>query len=592
MTRHDDGTQLLLRGVAVAIAVLAVVDPAVRLKRHDRSVVAVTAGAGDSARAARVRAALARDFDVVPGALPGASAMVVVGDAIPPVWDEFDGPAFAVRASPRAPRIVIERMETPARLAPGALARVGVHLHALGAKGRVVQVTLHAGDVAVDRVDVPVTDDDARMRTTLEAPALAESPLVVRAEAAIAGVDDATTHADGALLVDRRPARILFYDARASWMATFVRRAAERDARIAPASRVMTSTGVSAASGAPPPRLDGTSLRDAFDVVVVGAPDALAARDVAALDAFLRRRGGAVVVLLDMPESGAWATLANVGRLGSRDAGAAVPVRPAAPLAVRDSIVLRATELAWPAPIPTAAEVLAAAGPAEPMLWAAPVGAGRIVVSGALDAWRYRDADQGAFDRFWPDLLVNEAARAVPAVDVRVTPQVARPGDRMSVAVTLRDAALSVTRGEAGGRSDVVEGWLHSRTGAKHPVRLIPDGAPGRLVAEVIAPDAPGAYLVVVRSAAGADSIAVAVRADAKAPNGTPGDALSAWVASRGGQVITEDALGTLAGAVAAATRAEPRVIVAYPMRSPWWIVPFALLLATEWLLRRRRGLA
>jgi MYXO-CTERM domain-containing protein len=29
-----------------------------------------------------------------------------------------------------------------------------------------------------------------------------------------------------------------------------------------------------------------------------------------------------------------------------------------------------------------------------------------------------------------------------------------------------------------------------------------------------------------------------------------------------------------------------------HPMRSPWWIVPLALLLAFEWWSRRRSGLA
>jgi hypothetical protein len=29
-----------------------------------------------------------------------------------------------------------------------------------------------------------------------------------------------------------------------------------------------------------------------------------------------------------------------------------------------------------------------------------------------------------------------------------------------------------------------------------------------------------------------------------------------------------------------------------HPMRSMWWLLPFALALSSEWWLRRRRGLA
>jgi hypothetical protein len=38
--------------------------------------------------------------------------------------------------------------------------------------------------------------------------------------------------------------------------------------------------------------------------------------------------------------------------------------------------------------------------------------------------------------------------------------------------------------------------------------------------------------------------------------------------------------------------RVVPRAETWHPMRSAWWIIPFALALSGEWWLRRRRGLA
>jgi hypothetical protein len=54
-------------------------------------------------------------------------------------------------------------------------------------------------------------------------------------------------------------------------------------------------------------------------------------------------------------------------------------------------------------------------------------------------------------------------------------------------------------------------------------------------------------------------------------------------------------------GAVAASADAAARALeameagniqrTARPMRSPWWILPFATLLCAEWTLRRRAGM-
>ena len=47
---------------------------------------------------------------------------------------------------------------------------------------------------------------------------------------------------------------------------------------------------------------------------------------------------------------------------------------------------LSVTEIAWPAALPPGAAVLASADQ-RPAIWRTPTGPGRLVVSGALDAW-------------------------------------------------------------------------------------------------------------------------------------------------------------------------------------------------------------
>src|SRR6185436_1633434 len=98
---------------------------------------------------------------------------------------------------------------------------------------------------------------------------------------------------------DERRWTVLFHDPRPSWMSTFVRRSIERDSRFVVASRVATSRNVSASAGRPPAGLTDRRSLSVFDVIVVGAPDALSAADVASLEDFMRRRGGSVVLLVD-----------------------------------------------------------------------------------------------------------------------------------------------------------------------------------------------------------------------------------------------------------------------------------------------------
>jgi len=606
--------RLGLRGAAIAIAVAALVDPVFTVSRFDRALIAVVAGpsSADSALATRVRTMLSRDHVVVPEAIGAADGLVVVGDALPGAVPGFRRPSFAVVGEP-GPSVTIERVVAPRASSPDAAVGVNVIVRGRRARGRILEVSLVVGDATVDRATSALITDDDVVAVSLSAIAAAASAPALRVVARLMGSAGEVT-ADAPLDFAPRRWNVLFHDGRPSWMSTFVRRAVEHDARFAATSRVLTSTNVATDAGTPPARLDAPGVRANYDVIVIGAPDALSDRDVAALDDFLRRRGGSVVLLLDARTAGPYDRLAATGDWSVRDGGpelrlSAVSVaqaggsRPAAPAigiaaaGPAEAALLRATEIAWPVALPAGAVALVADTAARPVIWSAPVGAGRLTVSGALDSWRFRDPSTSEFDSFWTGVIADEAARALPPLRVTMNPAVARPGEPVDVSVVLRDAALAAAARLPSSTSATVEARLlgpdtanAAPTGVS--IRLLPHGSVGHLAGTFRAPAMPGDYRITVRSGPVGASAPLIVRADASVASGRARDALDPWVASRGGQVFPESELSRLGPAIRSAIAPEPRAEPWHPMRSPWWIVPFALLLSAEWWLRRRRGLA
>jgi hypothetical protein len=66
---------------------------------------------------------------------------------------------------------------------------------------------------------------------------------------------------------------------------------------------------------------------------------------------------------------------------------------------------------------------------------------------------------------------------------------------------------------------------------------------------------------------------------------------LDALAAAFGAVQVPAGDEATLAAAIEGRMAPEVTRAAVTPMRSPWWIVPFAACLAGEWWLRRRRGL-
>jgi len=233
---------------------------------------------------------------------------------------------------------------------------------------------------------------------------------------------------------------------------------------------------------------------------------------------------------------------------------------------------LEASETLTFAPAPVI-RVLAANAAREPVVMVAPVGAGRLLISGALDAWRYRANHDAAFDRFWQAAIAGLAAVSPPAVDVAVDPAVVAPGADAEVRVRIRGDAATV-----------------SATLGTDPIRLWPDAEPGSFRGSFVAPADIGTAGIAVTadSATGVGRFIVAAGARRARAAGAP---LSLLAASHGGVDVAADDLSSLVRTIRRDI-AAPRVpTTRRPMRSVWWMVPFAACLGGEWWLRRRRGL-
>jgi hypothetical protein len=478
---------------------------------------------------------------------------------------------------------------------------------------------LFAGDVPIDRAERTITQDRERFFVPLQfVPHSAGAPAL---RVAVEVADHAPlTRSTADVAIDVRDERwnVLFLDRRPSWMSTFVRRAIEGDPRFLVTSRVVTSRNVSTDAGAPPAALDDRGALSDFDVIIVGAPESLSERDVSGLDNFLRIRGGGAVLLFDQRETGVYSRWLGLGAWSSISGRDIVSLRTVA----ADSLFLNASEFIWPAALPPGARPVAltysafpdtlsaaargtpagserdAPGAPEPdslhaqaVIWRTAVGAGRVVVSGALDAWRFRDSSGTGFEGFWRRIVAEAAEAAVQPIQLALSQSVLRPNEPTEVRVTLRNAALHESATSAAVVRSAVSARIEMPDSAL-PIRLWPSGTAGALSGTLRAPAAPGRYRVTVMSDGINAHTTLIVSGDAAAPAAAEDDVMRGWATSRGGDVFASRQLANLLAAVRATVRPERRVEVWHPMRSLWWILPFALLLGAEWWMRRRRGLA
>jgi hypothetical protein len=590
----------LLRAAAVAIAVAALIDPPLALMARSHPRLAVTVLQPADATAARVRERLARDlradFDVVRGPDPDAAAAVVIGDRYPARPSAFAQTTSTVTMDGSGPGlgVRITSVKAPRAVPRGTTIQLEVDLDGSAANGSMSVVTVSAGavghpDVDVARASHTWTAANRRVSLRLDAVPLDLPPWHLRVR--LSAGTQATAATSDVLVEEAAPLRVLFYEPRPSWIATFVRRALERDPRFAASGLGYASRGIRISSG-DEASLDPPTLRQVA-AVIVGGLDRLSVADRDLLDRFARARGGSLVLLPDAPiRSGPardWLPANPRQVLLER----AVPLSVTAPLpAIQAAEILtfsgaRVLGATVPGATVPGAKVLArVSGSGDPVVTVTPHGAGRLLVSGALDAWRYRAENDAAFDRFWRSAIAGMALATPPPVNVEITPAVIPPGETARVVVRIHRSALAAAPAGPLGVS--------ARLDTGEPIRLWPEPGADVFSGSFVA-GGPAVQRVAVSagedeatSVSGSALAAIDPAARRAEPIAPP---LAMLAASRGGIDVTPEHLSDLEAHLRREVSAPPVRSTTHPMRSGWWILPLAGCLGGEWWLRRRRGL-
>lgn len=585
-------TGLILRWFGVAIALLALIDPAVVSTRQRPAPVRlmVVESAGVATGLERAEAVKRRLVENLRGRIDvsdrqRAAAIVLIGDRPPATlpWEELPISTVALHAA-SSPNVRIIRVDEPPAAPLRQAAVVEAEFEATGMSGKTSPILLEDRGIVAARAEHRWTKDRERFRARLRyAPASAG---IHRVTVSAAPLPEETTTADNmadaAVLVDERPLRILAYEPRPSWNATFVRRALEADGRFSVAALVRSSRGVTVRSGGAPMALTAASL-EGFDVVIVGAPEELRSSEVDVLSTFSARRAGGVLFLPDRLPAGPYAGVLPA------EGFAEMLVENPVELAALNSSDIRASELLVAQGVSPAASTLAAvdrSGQPAPVSLTWTHGTGRMILWGALDAWRFRSERDSAFTRFWQGTVADLAMGAPEPVSVEISPRIAAVDEQVLVRATLRSTEFT-----AGGERIVmpaVAAALLKDGGVRQPIRLWPTAELGIFEGYTVASQA-GSYEIEATAGRHAGRASVIVESSPRRAGADDTGALKLIAESTGGVAVQADDMAPLESHLRKLAGQSERVMVR-PMRSPWWLAPFALCLCAEWALRRRRG--
>ena len=551
-----------LRLAALLIAVAAIVDPVFTLRWPTPLPVEVVLPptseptfADASGLRDAVLATLDHTINVGRGETP--QAVIALGDAkftrVPEV------PVFVVPIG-SAPRI--QAVSAPAVSAWwGQQPMVSATFRATGMKGRTTtfKLAVSEGATLATIPHVWKTEDETFVASFAFAPS---APGVTRLR--VTADSDGDSAADIVVnTVDRR-ARVLVFEPRPSWAAGFVRQAIEADPLFDVRAIARTSRGIlTRTAGAPESVL--TLDPDSVDVVLVGGLEALTPEEIDVLRRFAERRGGSVVLIPDtrLPEKVRHA-------FGLGDLHEALLERP---IALRQgNLKVKASEVLRPARSDGSTDAF----------FVAPRGQGQVLLSLALDAWRYRADTTASFDAFWRAAGAEAAMASVPAVSIRLEPSLVRPGDEVTLTATLRSV-------EPPEQLPAARAALIEANGTVQPLRFWPGTTATEYVARFAAPAA-GRYNVRVdlEGLPRHDTVLV-VAADAARPAADRAGELALLASMTGGQVFAGGDIARVTQVVRTLPAAsESRAV--HPTRSPWWMLAFTACLCTEWAIRRKRG--
>jgi hypothetical protein len=287
---------------------------------------------------------------------------------------------------------------------------------------------------------------------------------------------------------------------------------------------------------------------DSLDVIIVGGLDRLSTADVRALERFMRERGGAVVLVPD-----ARVDAGPARELMPPQATERLLERPATLSMKGGAAALGASELLLLGSAGVEGEVVAAAADESPVVLSLPRGRGRVFISGAMDAWRYRASGDRGFDRFWQAAAAALALAAPPPIDVRISPPALRPLERGVGSVRLRPGGAAAVAASVDG--EIIRLWPEPEAGTYRGT-FTARKTPGRMSVEVTAAgDRPD---TTVRDVAVEEGIEAPVQA------GVP---LALLAASHRGIDVTPERLDELARFVRDTITAPDADAVARPLR-------------------------
>ena len=580
MTRARTGASALLRVMAIAIAIGGAADPVISMnqtppRRWTVSIMAPTEHDAALASVAALKRALrfssdaaVRDADTRLTCDANEVCVIVAdGSTLVPLPVDRKGPTAVIHVTdPASPNMALTDAAVSARQDPRAAGRIQLRLNGLGVSGAQTLVTVFDGAIPVGSTTHQWTGD-GDVSLALDWWPIADGPRILRVEAAPVPTERARAdnQIEVAVDVEARAVPVLVYDARPSWASVFVRRALESDARFTVQHRARLGPNLS--SGTATARLDRGAL-DEPSVVVIGGPEALRADEVELIDRYVRVRGGSLLLLPDR----------GLNDAASRWIGSGWKehLSPSAS-AVGGLVASELLRIERVGPL----EQILGVSDNVPTIVLSPSGQGRVVVSGAMDSWRYRDAGDANFEDFWRS-LVGRLAQSSAALTLEL-PESLAPSTT-DVPVIVRHRAFDTTS------EVVVRAEAHCEAGVS-PIRLWPTGEVGVFEGQLHAPLAGRCRITASTGDGRSASAALGVSRGPGLGATRAIAALTHLANESSGLMVKSGEESKVAQFLESLPSSPPAPTPVHPMRSAWWMLPFAFCLGGEWWVRRRQGL-
>ena len=529
-----------------------------------------------------------------PDVRPPRDQRIVVGDAAPVLAALRHRPALAALAL-ASPSLTIEAIAAPVHVLEGSRVGIQVDVGDIPERDtRRVRVRIIDAATGVEQGSAESVAGTASWERVLRltVPWLATAPGTrrLRLTAEIDGVPAVrpSAPADVTIQVDPAQFSVEVLEARPTWAARFARLALAASGEVPVTARVRAAPGFVVRT-MPAVR---AIVKEPAQVLMVGGLDALAAGDVADIERQVSDAGSVAILLMDeAPKDGPWRRLWPGG--GGRMRTAAAP-RNATVAGAR----WRTKEWLVPTTSTAARPLAYLDNESEPIVVARALGAGRVVLVTALDAWRWR-ADEGVDWAGGWQALVRRLAADVPTAVTTTTWLTGSGRDRV-VQVEVRARPDVVATGAVvvetviatPGRVDVLalqrvdrgrwRGAMRVQTAAPHRVSTTVRtrrGVAGRndAVVDVSAPALTAAWTDVIghQQARGM----FVVPAVGRAPFGAD---LAPTLEAR-----WHDALAEVRQALV-----SPNGSRSYMTRRSWFAALVLIALGSEWILRRVKRLA